>query len=264
MPETLQDKMFDFYDSEYVDNKFRFSSTPYLYDIAKGNVDDHSALHKFGRNGDVGSTAEPVWTVSTTPYSYLSAAEVLKVVSDDTDDDGSPAGNGAQTVVVVGLDGNYDEVSATVTLDGTTSVATTGTSFLRVFRAYVATAGSTGANEGTISIKNNAESVTLAEIAPGMNQTEMAMWTVPADNTLYIIKIWASESSQKDTLVTLWVRPFGGVFQNKLTFVLNGSVLDRAFEMPFVVTEKSDIEVRAETAVTGGVVAAGFDGWYET
>ena len=264
MPETLQDLKYDFYDTEKVDGKPRFSSTPYLLDIAKGNVTGSTALRKFGRNATVGATAEPVWTVSTTPYSYLSSAEVLKVVSDDTDDDGSPAGNGAQTVVVMGLDGNYEEVSATVTMDGTTSVATTGTSFLRVFRAYVATAGSTGANEGTISIKNNAESVTLAEIDVGMNQTEMAMWTVPADNTFYLIKVWASESGSQATNVTLWVRPQGGVFQNKLTFVLNGSVLDRGFELPMEIAEKSDIEVRAATSAGAGNVAAGFDGWYET
>ena len=262
MPETLNDKMFDFYDSEYVGDKFRISSTPYLYDVAKGVVADHYALHKFGRNATVGSTAEPVWTGSSA-YTYLSSAEVLQVSSDDTDDDGSPAGNGAQTVVVMGLDGNYDEVSATVTMDGTTSVATTGTSFLRVYRAYVSTAGSSGANEGTISIKNNAETNTLAQIDPGMSQTEMAMWTVPDDYTFYLTKIWASESATQSTLVTLWVRPDGGVFQNKLTFVLSGSVLERVFELPFSIAAKSDIEVRAETGVGSGNVAAGFDGWYE-
>jgi len=263
MPDTLQDIMYDYFDTEKVGGKPRFSSTPYLYDVAEGNVAEHYALHKFGRNAAVGSTAEPIWTASTA-YSYLSSAEVLQVSSNNTADDGSPAGTGAQTVVISGLDGNYDEVSATVTMDGTSTVATTGTSFLRVFRAYVATAGSGGANAGVISIRNNANAVTLAQIAVGRNQTEMAMWTVPAGHDFFMIKLWASESASQATQITLWARPLGGVFQNKMTFVLNGSVLMRDFFLPLKFIEKTDIEVRASTAVGSGNVAAGFDGWYET
>ena len=260
---TLQDKMFTYYDSaRYVDNKQRISSMPYLYDIAKGNVADHIALHKFGRNGAVGSTAEPVWTGSGA-YTYLSAAEVLKVSSGDTADD-YPSGTGARTVTLIGLDTNHDEITETVEMDGagTNSVATTN-SFLRIYRAYVATAGSGGTNAGLIEIKNNAATVTHARIEIGMGQTEMAMWTVPDDYTFYLTNLWASESAVASTTITLWVRPDGGVFQNKFTAVLSGSVLDRVYDMPFIVAAKSDIEVRATTPSGSGNVAAGFDGWYE-
>jgi hypothetical protein len=251
-----------YFSTDLIDGKPSLSSTPLLHDIARGNVTGATALHKFGRNPSVGATEEVVWTGSSI-YTYLSSAEVLQVSSDDIDDDGNPVDTGARTVTLVGLDGNYDEVTITITMNGTTSVPTTGTSFLRIYRAYVATAGSTGANEGTISIKNNAESVTLARIEPGMNQTEMAMWTVPADNTFYLTKIWASESGVQDTILTLFVRPDGGVFQNKFTFVLNGSVLTRTYDLPISFAEKSDVEIRATTGATGGDVAAGFDGWYE-
>ena len=260
---TLQDLMNDYFDTEMLDGKPRVSSTPCLYDIAKGNVSGSTALHKFGRNPTVGTTEEPVWTTSTA-YSYLSAGEKLKVSSDDVNDDGDPASTGARTIILEGLDDSYEALSETVIMDGagTNSVETIGT-YLRIFRAYVATAGSTGANEGTISIENNASTITLADIAPGMNQTEMAMWTVPSGKTFYMIKVWASESSAQSTILKMFVRPNGGVFQNRFTFVLNGSVLDRAYELPIAFSAESDIEIRAVTSAGGGIVAAGFDGWYE-
>ena len=135
-----------------INNKPRVSSMPYLYDIAEGNVADHTAVRRFGHNADVGTSLEVVSDAGGT-QAYLASAEILQVVSSDADDDAGDTG--AITVQISGLDANYVLQSETVTLNGTANVATTK-SFLRVWQAQVLTAGTTGTNEGTISIKDNA------------------------------------------------------------------------------------------------------------
>ena len=61
-------------------------------------------------------------------------------------------------------------------MNGLTPVVTTGL-FLRVYRARVVTAGSTGTNEGTITMTNTTSSNVIAQISvdnSGFGQTLMA------------------------------------------------------------------------------------------
>jgi len=116
--------------AKHVDNKQRVSSMPYLYDIVEGNVTNHTAIYRFGHNADVAAALETVYHGSDLK-TYLAAAERLQVASDDADDDGAPVGAGARTVTVTGLDGNYDMLVETVTMNGVANVLTDA-SFLRV------------------------------------------------------------------------------------------------------------------------------------
>ena len=132
---------------------------PFELQVSRGQIQGHERFCPFGFNSAVGTSAETMWTAGAT-YTYPSTATALTVVSSSTDDDGSPAGTGARTVTIIGLDADYLEVSETVTMNGTTNVTTTQT-FLRVNEAYVATCGNTGSNVGTITIANTTP-VTLA------------------------------------------------------------------------------------------------------
>ena len=100
---------------------------------------------KFGTNNDVDGSLETIWDAGGL-YTYLTTATTVTVTSTDSDD--SASGSGARTITVEGLDANYDLVSETLTVGGSAGT----TEFLRVFRAFVATSGSTGSNEGTISV----------------------------------------------------------------------------------------------------------------
>jgi len=157
--------------------------------VAKGDFTDYSKVSKFGRNPGVKSADyETIWDGSN-KYPWPTAAETLDVVSDDAnDDDGS---TGARTVEIEGLDSNWDVQTETVTMDGTTAVTTTN-SFLRVYRARVVTAGSSGTNEGTITFTNTTSSNVLAQISvdnSGFGQTLMACYTIPAGKTGYLISL---------------------------------------------------------------------------
>jgi hypothetical protein len=122
---------------------------------------------KFGFNATCGNTAETIWTQSNA-YTWNAAAQ-LELTSTDADDTDT-TGNGARSVTIEGLDANYAEISETVDMNGQTADAgsTTTASFLRVNRMYVATAGSTGVNEGIIYA-----STVLRTISPRFGRASM-------------------------------------------------------------------------------------------
>jgi hypothetical protein len=126
---------------------------------------------------------EVIWETGG-QYPWQSTAVTVDVVSDDANDD--VAGTGARTLRIQGLDGSYNLAEETVDMDGTTTVTTTQT-FLRVFRMSVETAGSSGNNEGTITVTYTGGSDVAATITAGNGQTLMAVYTIPAGKTGYFV-----------------------------------------------------------------------------
>ena len=121
---------------------------PFELQVAQGQIAYHKHVYKFGQNVTVGDSVETIWAQGGL-YSYPPSATTMTVSSSDTND--TSAGTGARTVLISGLDGDYNEISETITLNGQTPVTTTN-SFIRVNRAIVLTAGSGGANAGIIYV----------------------------------------------------------------------------------------------------------------
>ena len=121
---------------------------PHPFEIAAG-IAGYSSVHVLGVNDDVDAAEETMWTQGGV-YAYLAAEELLKISSVEAVD-GAGAATGALTMEIFGLDGDYVEISETVTLNGT-GVVTTDDKFLRVFKAIVRTAGTGGKNAGLISM----------------------------------------------------------------------------------------------------------------
>lgn len=243
------------------------ATEPFELQVARGMIAGHKPLFKFGLNSDINGSLETIWSHST-PYVYPTAATVMKVSSSSASD--TADGTGARTVFVAGLDANYNEISETVTLTGQTSVNTTQL-FLRVFRSYVVTAGSGGTAAGTLyigtgTVTSGVPATIYAVIDVGDNQTNMAMWTVPAGYTLYIYRgtfSAASNNAAQFVLGKFMVRPFGSVFRNAADVTVNSNVFGYDFEIPLAVPEKSDIEARAiALAGTNFYVTASFEGVY--
>ena len=120
---------------------------PFNLQVSRGQVTMHASVIVFGYNPDVDTSEESVWPDGGT-VPHPTVASVLKISSSSTDD--TSAGTGARTVAIVGLDGNYNEVSESVILDGQTPV-NTGNSYLYVNQFYVTTVGSGGVNAGNIN-----------------------------------------------------------------------------------------------------------------
>jgi hypothetical protein len=249
----------DPYGVKEVDGKIRTSSMPYFYDIAEGNVSGHEAVRIFGHNDDVGTAWEVLSHNGGVQY-YVSSAEVLQFSSSDGDD--ADGDTGARTVYIEGLDASYAIQSETVTLTGATD-APTASSYLRVHFIRVLTAGATGANEGIISVKDNAATNTIMTIAIGDNESHCAIYTVPSGKTLYLTHWISSESSNKGSDLGLWIRPFGGLWYNKRELPTLSNVLDLNINFPLGIAEKTDIEFRAMGVLAGANIGGGFECWIE-
>jgi len=111
---------------------------PYGVSVQKGIVDNFSGIQKFGYNASVGSSFETIWTDGTDLYVYPTTATTAVATSSSTDDNGS-------TVHVFGLDENYDLADEVITVGGSASTTT----FIRMHRAFVASA-----NTGVVNVGN--------------------------------------------------------------------------------------------------------------
>jgi len=231
--------------------------TMYGIQVYEGMRHGQKALFKFGSNSVVGTSEETIWDQGGI-YAYPASASVMKVSSDDDGD--------TSTVVVSGLDQDYNEASETITLTGQTAVNTT-TSFIRVFRARVTANAPTGnIYIGTGTVTSGVPANKYAKITAGENQTLMAVWTVPAGYTAYISQGTISsgtENANKYITAKLKVRPFGEVLQTKAVVTLSNTFIPFDFGVPVQVPEKSDIEARAFSSSGDHHVAVTFSAVYK-
>ena len=238
-----------------------FPSEDLNLNIARGLVKGTSHVNKFGFNDTVGTDWEPI-SVASSNFTYPTTAAVASLVSTSTEDDedkgGGVEGTGAHRVEIQGLDEDYNLVTETLITNGTTARTSTNT-FLRIFRARVLTAGSTGGLVGTISISVGGN--TLATIDPVHdNQTLQAAYTVPAGHTAYVSRIQAtSTKDNKAAMIGLFVRPPGDdtvwTVKQLIEAYRNSVVVD--FPVPLVIPEKTDIELRGKNLNSGNVSIGG-------
>lgn len=173
-------------------------SADLMLDIAKGNVEGHSAVIKFGRSTNVDSgVATDIWdrANATDDQDIWVAPTVARqhvITSTSASDDGDPVGVGARTLTACGLiDWDTKEVCETATLQGTFSVTTTN-SFVIIHRMFVVTKGATDVNVGVITATALTDGTVTAQINAGQGQTQMAIRGIPSVQTFYIISYDAS------------------------------------------------------------------------
>ena len=219
-------------------------------EVSKGLVPKHSFIHKFGHNLDIdtGSVPQTIWSAGGL-YVFPSSADTLKIISSDFDDNGTGT-TGALTIKVQGLDANYDAIEEDFTLNGQTAV-TGNKEFLRVYRAFVTSAGSSEYNEGVITINNSDDTLTLATIPAEGGQTQMAVYTIPRNYKGYLTSF--SGAMNKATPSTAIILEM--VFRkNSVKRVKQSIAIDttgstsfiKYFECPLPIEEKTDIYVNAK------------------
>ncbi len=223
--------------------------------IAEDLLYGYNSEFKFGQNTAVGTTEEVIWDGGGT-YVFLTSADSMKIVSTSADD--SLGGSGANTMIVYGLDSDWNEVSEFIILTGTDTVKTT-TKFLRVYRAMVLTSGTNtpigDANLGTLTI-SSATAITLqAQIGIGNGQTLMCVYTVPADKTAYITGLSFGVGQGKEcTFKAKFRNGVDGAFSVKYSLTLYQSAYLGMLQVPLKIPEKIDMVITGITAA-GTVVA---------
>jgi hypothetical protein len=207
----------------------------YLMDIANLKYPDNKLIHKFGANFDIDtdSTPETVWTGGGEyPWSEFDSAQTLYCKSSSASD--------TTTLHVIGLDANYDELTETVTLSGTNAVSTTST-FKRVFRMQY-----DAENVGDITAHTvSASGTVVAKIDIGYAQTLMAIYTIPAGFTGYIIAGDLTINAFRDVQVKFFVREDGKPFRIAHMAEVRGEYR-YDFTAPMRIEQKSDIDVRVD------------------
>jgi len=236
--------------------------------VAAGDVTGTVALHKFGRNPDVDTTTDPetvwgnggVWVPPT-------QARQHSIASSSASD--APAGIGALTITIQGLDANFDEIEEDITMNGATPV-TSSKSYTRIHRMFVLTVGTNLRNVGTIT----ATAITDATVSCAMDaekgQTLHAIYTVPAGKTLYLDHIYASLNKSASTstaaveLQTRDVSTSGTAWRVRRHMGIHStSGVNQAFFTPALkVSEKHDIQMYVvEVSASNSDISAGFDGF---
>jgi len=233
--------------------------------IAAGLVDGYKSIHKFGRNPNVGNIPETIWMYGGL-YSYLDVGSDSTVYAYSASSDDGPGNDGAHTITVQGLDNDFNEIEETITVNGAASTA----SFLRVYRAFVATAGVLTANDGNILISTAASGggTVLADIGTigtgsttGLGQTQLALYTIPAGKTGYLTTWNIGVAPMNNAVtVTLLARELDGdaPFRTKDIVDIVGGYTTQNYSIPLRFPEKTDIEVRG-CGDTGSVISSSFD-----
>ena len=237
--------------------------------IAAGTVSGFDFINKFGRNPDVDTASDPetIWDGGGV-YTWIPTATVLKISSDDVDDDAG--GAGALTVEIFGLDANYLLQNEIVTLDGQTAVNTSGI-YIRIYRMIIRSAG---ANEtatgniyaGTGNLTTGVPANIYAKIAIGGNQTLMAIYTIPADKFGLLMGWYATINKSTTSSVAdlqLLERPDGEVFQVKAHHAVVNVGSSHFFHkdvVPMKLAAKTDIKIECITVSANDLdISAGFN-----
>jgi hypothetical protein len=221
--------------------------TPNFYhDVAKGNIYNSTAVNVFGFNRSIGTSFETVWNDGGN-YVYPTSALTMSVVSTSAAD--------TMDVLISGLDINYNPISETVTLTGTSAV-TTSIGFFRINSAIILA----GSNAGDISISNGGTKYAFIEALLGTTQS--AIYTVPAGHNLYLVRIDANSATtngQKYLFIRNVVTTGGRTLRvSEATFATSQVSYDR--QVPFKIAEKSDFHFEAKSSSSTNEIAIFLEG----
>jgi hypothetical protein len=101
------------YGVKQIDNKIRTSAMPYGYDIAEGNISDHTVLHVFGYNDGVGDTLEDVTElgvdVTPVPASAIAMEMDSSAVADAGTVQSTGTATGGSTTTLIDTDATFED-----------------------------------------------------------------------------------------------------------------------------------------------------------
>ena len=157
---------------------------------ASNTVTNVTLVQPYADNATLGTSIESINNTNATSLYPAIAGVDLDVVSASTDDDGSPAGTGAQTIAVTYLDSAFKQYTETVTLNGTTEVVMADTDIAFVQKAEITATGTGLASAGAITIADVTAGSVFAVIDAGSKDSGNCHWMIPAGHTGYIHGFW--------------------------------------------------------------------------
>ena len=203
--------------------------------VALGKSGGNTPRNIFGYNAAIPDTFVTAWEL---PVAYPWPTEALTMTVT------SNAADAGYTILIKGLDANYDEIQETITLDAT-GTATTQNAYYRINDVVtIATPGGAFGNPvNNITLANSG--TTYAQIKGGDGKNQASIFTVPRGYQLALTRIsafCASASLNNRTLAFRNVARLktGVILRVAQTEFLEQMIIDR--QVPFVYDECTDIE----------------------
>ena len=224
-----------------------------VLNIARGNRPGAESVYIIGYNGDVDNSVEDLWPVGGS-YVPPTVGMQMEVVSSSAND--TSAGTGVRSVEVRYLDSGFNHITETVTMNGTTPVATAATDILRINRLHTETVGSGGEAAGEIDIRHLDDTPIYSRIETGSNIDTVAFATVPEGETAYLTS-WSvgvghlSGNRYARFILTATAHPDGSlatdIFHYKDIIIIQDGSTQVVFQVPIKVDARSDIKISVES-----------------
>jgi hypothetical protein len=238
-----------------------FVASDFYNNVAQKKYSNIIYWSKIGFNPDIRNAEEDLLPQGGV-YTFPATATKMDLVSTDADDDGDPADTGARTITIYGLLADYSEASETLTLNGTTPVTTANT-YLRINNMRVASAGSSNAPEGILSLsETTGTTYKYGYIRNGFTRQRTLIYTVPLGKTLYITSetlsavcgasghwtrytLRATYDEKADTVLR------AGLYMPFMETSIVESAFERHFAIPLRFPATTDIKLSAVTDTSG-------------
>ncbi len=217
----------------------------FLFQAAAGQIPGVSTFHVFGYDSDLTNSLKLIYRESD-EYVYPSNAYIVNVISNTSWDDYGDIG--ANTVRIVGLDYKGNIQTEDIRLKQFTSMPSLG-NYSRILTAYVLNSGRLRGAVGSIGLTYS-DGTLIGNIYPQFNILTNGNFTVPANADAYIHRYGFSMGAPKETLIGLRVKSPDLEKPNWImldfSYVYGGSK-DAEVDPPFLLTERTDIELVAQT-----------------
>ena len=222
--------------------------------IAKGESNGYSFDHIIGAVPAMSQNTEgSIWDVNDTlyPWQAFDTASVLNIPAVNVADNG-------HTITISGLDADYNPITEVVTLSSAATVTTTST-FKRFRKAYYTNGGFNVTAASDINIRIG--TTVVGRVREDASETFNGVYTVPAGYTACLTQGTMTVSAGADATGNFDYMLFGGThFRAGHTFeVSGGGQYLYKFDVPFVIPEKTDLDVRAAVRSNNARVTSAFD-----
>lgn len=224
---------------------------PFIYQVAMGKIQWAYAINVIGANNSVPMTnQEMIWQAAGIEALHANAERVELVTTSDQD---KPAGSGAHTVQIWGLDDNFNYIQETITLDGTTPVLS-ALSYRRFIAGDVITSGATKAFVGTPSVTQTTSGELMGTSTLGSSELRKVYYPIPA-GFYGLILGWQTSQQLPNSQVSIRLSARDEVtgiikpFDNGQTGGIPGNYVNN-FNPPILLPPKT--ELFATGAVLGG------------
>ena len=212
----------------------KVSSPHAMLEIARKRIPGIEPVNLFGHSYNIGTDWKIIWA-GVNAISFPTSAVTLSLVSSSAAD--------TMSVLVQGLDANYNIISDIVTLNGTTPVLSS-IPFFKINNAIILS----GSNAGNITLGNNSNIYSFIVAETGVSQ--VCYYSVPVGYSLYLFRIDANSGTANGNKY-IRIRNVVKSQNGRILKTAESSFIDTVSydrQIPFRIAEKSDFYFEAQSS----------------